>query len=300
MVRQPTQSQKFLILAGPARSAEFLQNARVEVEKDKVKALGGGHTVEEAQTHEVHCVGNKHVGFNEHSNLKEDSMVEEDEVTDTKRDDQDEEDGKEQESDEDETCQYKKWVKKEGMPDTRPVRGDEVMVNYTSILSDGSRMDNTYKHEPYSFIIGATPTTKGFEKAILSMNLHEKAHFEISHKWMYGKAGIPTNVPPDTDFTFDIHFIKNKKQNKDEKITDQVAVKESEASLQVEPEQEWSNGGVIYRVADMAMVDIAMTAATRPQEELSRPPIQPNPQLIKAHHKILPFLAKGPQTKHKT
>ena len=50
----------------------------------------------------------------------------------------------------------------------------------------------------------------------------------------------------------------------------------------------------------MAMVDIAMTAATRPQEELARPPIQPNPQLITAHHKILPFLAKGPQTMHKT
>ena len=93
------------------------------------------------------------------------------------------------------------------------MKGDEVMVNYTSTLSDGSKMDNTYEHQPYTFIVGTTPITKGFEAAVSSMNLNEKAKFVIPSKWMYGSAGIPSNVLPGTNFTFQIHFIENRKSS---------------------------------------------------------------------------------------
>ena len=100
MIRQPTRSNKFLILAGPARSAEFLKKARVEVEKDP-KELGMAHTQEQAQTHEVHCVGNRHVNFNEYEthgagiqhaeateygNVEEDSRMVKHEATSTTQD----------------------------------------------------------------------------------------------------------------------------------------------------------------------------------------------------------------------
>ena len=132
------------------------------------------------------------------------------------------------------------------------------------------------------------------------MNLNEKAQFVIPHKWMYGKAGIPSNVPPGTNFTFDIHFIENKKHKKEKEITLQEAVGESEVGLHVEHEQDRTNGGVFYKASDIALVEIAMTAATTPQEELTSPLIQPNPQIGAPHHQILPFLAKGPQIRHKT
>ena len=146
MIRQPTQSNKFLILAGPARSAEFLKKARVEVEKDTVKELGMAHTKEDAQTHEVHCVGNRHVKFNEHEayyagiqhaevteygNVKEDSRMVEHEATSTTQDIQGRQE--EEEHNIEEECKYEKRIQEEGEPNTKPVNGDEVIVNYTSI-----------------------------------------------------------------------------------------------------------------------------------------------------------------------
>ena len=101
-------------------------------------------------------------------------------------------------------------------------------------------------------------------------------------------------------FTFQIHRIEAKKHKKDEGAPGQNTVIESEVGLHVEHEQERINEGVIYRASDMAMVDIAMTAATRPKEQLASPPIQPNPHGRAAHHHILPFLTKGPQARHKT
>ena len=298
MIRQPTQSHKFLLLAGPARSAEFLKKARVEVEKDTVKKYGKGHSEEDAQTHEVHCVGNKHVQFSEYNSVKGDSGEEEDDGADSEQDSQGEDEEKEQEQDEE--CKYTKWVQREGRPHTKPVKGDEVMVNYTSTLSDGSKMDNTYEHQPYTFIVGITPTTKGFEAAVSSMNLNEKAQFVIPHKWMYGKAGIPSNVPPGTNFTFDIHFIENKKHKKGKERILKEEVTENEVGLHVEHEQDKTDRGVLHKASDIALVNIAMTAAKTPQEELTSSLVQPNPQIRASHHKILPFLAKGPQIRHKT
>ena len=227
-------------------------------------------------------------------------MIDEDELIDTERDEQVEEDGREQKPDEDEAIHCKKLVEKSGIPNTQPARGDEVIVNYTSIFSDGSRMDNTYKDRPYSFTIGANSATKGFEKAVSSMNLHEKAQFEISHKWLYGKAGIPSNVPPETDFIFTIHFTENRKQKSYKQVTDRVAVIENEAMPQAEPEQERTQEVVLDKVVDFAVVDVAIEAATNPQEEASLLPIQPDQDPLQTYRNTQPFLAKGPQTKHKT
>ena len=127
------------------------------------------------------------------------------------------------------------------------------------------------------------------------MNLHEKAQFKISHKWMYGKAGIPTNIPPSTDFTFQIHRIEAKKHKKDEGAPDQ-----SEVGLHVNHNQEQMIEGVTQKASEIAMVDMAMTAVKRSREQLESPPGQQNLHREATQDQTLHFLAKGHQTKHKT
>ena len=156
-------------------------------------------------------------------------------------------------------------------------------------------MDDTYEQEPYKFILGATPTTKGFESAISSMNLHEKAQFKISHKWMYGKAGIPTNIPPGTDFTFQIHRIEAKKQKENKKAPNQT-----EVGLHIHHNQEPRREVVTQKISDQAILDIIQATVKKPTEQLESPPGQQDlcQQATQLHSDS--FLAQGQHTKHKT
>ena len=64
IIRQPIQSNKFLILAGPTRNAASLQQAEVEVEKDIIEKINvlthTEFTQEQFETHNTHCVHQNH------------------------------------------------------------------------------------------------------------------------------------------------------------------------------------------------------------------------------------------------
>ena len=117
----------------------------------------------------------------EYNKVKEDSRMKEHEVTSTTQDVQGRQEGEEHEIEEE--CKYKKRIQKEGKPDTKPVNGDKVIVEYTSISSKGSKM--VYEHDLYTVILGATPTTKGFESAILFGFSHQACDFQVSCAFVF-------------------------------------------------------------------------------------------------------------------
>ena len=186
-----------------------------------------------------------------------------------KEPDDNEEDEQRSEKPEEEEAQYEKVVEEAGVPNTKPALGDEVAVNYTSALPDGSPMDNTYKrqHGPYWFTIGANVATIGFERAVSSMNLQEKAKFVIPHTLLYGMAGIPENVPQESDIIFNIHLIQITKQNDYQEETDQVAVVEAETEVESEDLHESQVSEVFGIVAEMAM-ETAMNPPSPSVEEV--------------------------------
>ena len=125
-------------------------------------------------------------------------------------------------------------------------------------------MDNTLQQEPYVFVSSKTPTTKGFQHAVSTMNCQEKASFEIPSKWMYGKAGIPSNIPPHTDFILKIHRIETKQQDEETRI-------QVEVGLQINHTEEQKEMGIL-KLSDKESINIAIGIVKAQRKELESPP----------------------------
>ena len=111
MIRQPTQGQKCLLFAGPARSSEFLKQARVEVEKDTIQKYDNEITEKDRKVHQVCCVENEHVDSGQYIMDRADEEQEEDGGRESEQDIQEEKENKKEEQDE--RCKYNKWTQKE-------------------------------------------------------------------------------------------------------------------------------------------------------------------------------------------
>ncbi len=68
--------------------------------------------------------------------------------------------------------------------------GDIVTVNYTAMFEDGSVFDSTYHGDhshPISFKVGEGSIIKGFEDAILGMEVGEEKEFDVLPENGYGE-----------------------------------------------------------------------------------------------------------------
>jgi peptidylprolyl isomerase len=87
---------------------------------------------------------------------------------------------------------------------TQVRRGDNVKVHYTGKLPDGTVFDSSEGLEPLSFAVGSGQVIKGFEEAVLGMEVGESKVVEIPVAKAYGVRKeelvmqIPiAQVPPD-------------------------------------------------------------------------------------------------------
>lgn len=87
-----------------------------------------------------------------------------------------------------------------------PVKnGDEVSLEYTGTLKDGSVFDSSEKHgKPLQFVVGEGHLLKKFEAQVMGMKLGEKKKFTLNPADAYGernpklKGEIPRNKLPPT------------------------------------------------------------------------------------------------------
>ncbi|KAJ3021597.1 FK506-binding protein 2B [Thoreauomyces humboldtii] len=106
---------------------------------------------------------------------------------------------------------YKKVTTKKGDKERKLKKGDTVYVNYTGTLPDGKVFDtnmNKKKVSPLRFKVGTGRVIKGWDEALLTMHVGEKARLTIEAEWAYGKKGTPDGkIPPNTDLTFEIEVV---------------------------------------------------------------------------------------------
>jgi FKBP-type peptidyl-prolyl cis-trans isomerase len=98
------------------------------------------------------------------------------------------------------------------------VAGDEVTVNYTGSLENGtvfdSNVDPKFKHvQPFSFMLGSNMVIQGWEQGVLGMKVGEKRHLVIPAELGYGAGGaagglIPANAV--LEFDVEVTNIKHK------------------------------------------------------------------------------------------
>ncbi|HJJ35959.1 MAG TPA: peptidylprolyl isomerase [Methanocorpusculum sp.] len=88
-------------------------------------------------------------------------------------------------------------------------KGDTVRVHYTGKLTDGTQFDSSEGRDPLEFRIGSGMVVKGFDEAVLGMELNETKTVTIPPEKAYGPrsddfiADIPRKEFP-ADFTANV------------------------------------------------------------------------------------------------
>lgn len=88
---------------------------------------------------------------------------------------------------------------------TQVKTGDAVKVHYTGRLQDGTTFDSSDGREPLSFTVGAGMVIKGFDNALIDMQVGESKTVEIPVLDAYGPANPEMILEfPNTQFPEDM------------------------------------------------------------------------------------------------
>jgi len=92
--------------------------------------------------------------------------------------------------------------------------GDNVYINYTGYLPDGTIFDSSYKkNKPVKITVGRNQVFKGLDMGLLLMNKGCKIKLIIPSGLAYGEKGLGNIVPPNTDITVDVELVDLKPYN---------------------------------------------------------------------------------------
>ena len=85
--------------------------------------------------------------------------------------------------------------------------GDQVAVNYSGKLMDGTEFDNSYKRgEPIKFVLGQGTVIKGWDEGLLGMQVGEKRRLVIPPELAYGPSGQGP-IPPNATLIFELELV---------------------------------------------------------------------------------------------
>lgn len=101
-----------------------------------------------------------------------------------------------------------KKVLVEGKGEVVP-EGATVTVEYAGRLAvDGKEFDSSAKREGgFSFVLGEGKVIKGWEAAVGTMRVGEKAEITVSPAYGYGRRGMPPVIPGSADLVFDVEIV---------------------------------------------------------------------------------------------
>lgn len=113
-----------------------------------------------------------------------------------------------------EPAKYTKKILKNGNKSSFPKKGDEVECYYVGKLVDGKVFDSNAtdakrgkKNPPLKFKVGVGKVIRGWDEALLTMSVGEKAEVTIQPEWAYGKKGVEGKVPPNSTLIFEVELV---------------------------------------------------------------------------------------------
>jgi len=112
-----------------------------------------------------------------------------------------------------EAPKYKKAVMNKGNKIDFPKKGDVVKVYYKGTLENGTVFDTNIhaqrrgKIQPLAFKVGKGLVIRGWDEALLTMSLGEKAQITIEPEWAYGKRGHEGKIPPNARLIFEVELM---------------------------------------------------------------------------------------------
>lgn len=87
--------------------------------------------------------------------------------------------------------------------------GDDISVNYTGTLTDGTKFDSSLNpgRTPFPYTLGQNQVIQGWELGILGMKVGEKRRLTIPPELAYGVAGRPPVIPQNATLIFEIDML---------------------------------------------------------------------------------------------
>ncbi len=90
--------------------------------------------------------------------------------------------------------------------------GDQVWVDYTGKLTDGTKFDSSADHpdQPIVFVLGQHHVISGWDEGIVGMKIGQKRHLIIPPKLAYGDSANGP-IPANSTLEFDVELLGIKK-----------------------------------------------------------------------------------------
>lgn len=86
--------------------------------------------------------------------------------------------------------------------------GDEVIVNYTGLLTNGALFDSSVaRNEPFSFPVGVGMVIKGWDEGLQQLKVGDHATLIIPPSIGYGASGAGGVIPPNATLIFIIEVL---------------------------------------------------------------------------------------------
>jgi len=101
-----------------------------------------------------------------------------------------------------------RWIVRKPGSGPKPEVGQEVTVQYTGRLLDGTPFDGSYQSSAtQTFKIGVGEVIKGWDEAILTMQKGEKRTLIVPYWLAFGTRGKPPSIPPKATLTFELELV---------------------------------------------------------------------------------------------
>ena len=99
-------------------------------------------------------------------------------------------------------------ILKQGTGDGAKI-GDDISVNYTGTLTDGTKFDSSLNpgRSPFPYTLGQNQVFQGWELGLLGMKVGEKRKLTIPPELAYGAAGRPPIIPQNATLIFEIDML---------------------------------------------------------------------------------------------
>lgn len=106
-----------------------------------------------------------------------------------------------------------KKVLKNGNGGKKPVKGDEVTIEYRGCLYDasasncmGTEFDSSKDRGEFKTNIGIGKVIRGWDEAVVNMTIGERSILTITGDFAYGDRGFPGLIPPNSTLVFDVEL----------------------------------------------------------------------------------------------
>jgi peptidylprolyl isomerase len=90
-----------------------------------------------------------------------------------------------------------------------PQAGQEVVVDYTGWLLNGTKFDSSLdRGSPFSFVLGAGQVIPGWDEGLATMKVGGKRQLVIPPELAYGDQGASGVIPPNATLVFEVELLE--------------------------------------------------------------------------------------------